>query len=534
MPTYTKSPNFQYDQILSASGHLNALRDNANTLFDLHWGWQPGTSFPSLGRHVRANSYDLDTTPHATEGYLDADPQEFDFFESGWHYNATDAQYAGYYLVEEFGFKMMFPYLYLRCRRNGGFSWQIRFYKVNPDHDRDDWDAEPYEISYTYTYAETLSDSVFRRLWTLASIPDVNLMIGDYYRVEIWCNADHDTPDRFFIYGCYEAPSDSSPVGQADDYETMRAFTDADCTANGTPDAADWQTLSNNLDRVHRNLPSSPGYRIIHTKKGTSGLRHLVSSWVDSASFELYYKIRATSSSSEDRYVNMYIVDYADLHYEIASFLISSGAEEQTFEGVIDTSSWASLVDAQSRFEVRVFCEGECIVEALFFVPPDTYTGAWNVLPEWEHNSPVLGDGGVALLRDNIQWLIDNTDQRNFGSPRWYRHNTKARYEDFGVTTGFMFRRRYRFLHYYYDPIGEQPGGQEEWFDDATPEIVFIKHGEEEEDSLDVEDDERPGWYVVDLDSVDGLFTGMFYTVKGCAFAFEEDISIEQGALLSA
>ena len=152
--------------------------------------------------------------------------------------------------------------------------------------------------------------------------------------------------------------------------------------------------------------------------------------------------------------------------------------------------------------------------------------GDYERMPDFQHGNVVTGDYDVKIIRDNIQWLIDQiTDYpyRNHGSGRWYRRNRtddEFYFKHFGGSPSplRMVRSR-RFLYYYTIPAPEDESNN---YTDETPSIVFTLAGEDKTHALEYDEDE-PSWRSVDLDSITGLWPSTHYQVVGVEFAIEDD-----------
>lgn len=140
-------------------------------------------------------------------------------------------------------------------------------------------------------------------------------------------------------------------------------------------------------------------------------------------------------------------------------------------------------------------------------VPSGTaMSSTWNGMKRWECGDNIGGETGRYLseIIENVEYLAGFSPV-NYGSP-------KLRDTSTSIHKALVFQREKRFLSYLLEPT--------EGHTEFEPTITYYNQAKAEwiTDSLSTETDV---WHVVDLDTIEGLYSGGFYTLKDLSYAIE-------------
>ena len=132
-----------------------------------------------------------------------------------------------------------------------------------------------------------------------------------------------------------------------------------------------------------------------------------------------------------------------------------------------------------------------------------TLTG-WSAMPTFAHGDTVTGTASAKTIRDNLTWLSSRVVYANPSTMRRY-------WQDQGA----WFIHRLRWLHYYiiYDELSDT--------EEPSAEIGWMVGGEWKTDSLPYEPNT---WLVHDLWGVAGLLDGYAYRVRLPGYCMEDSI----------
>lgn len=186
-------------------------------------------------------------------------------------------------------------------------------------------------------------------------------------------------------------------------------------------------------------------------------------------------------------------------------------AEDAVYTGVFSLTG-LGLVEG-TRYQVKVVhyfdgheygtnCTGNIRVMLLSSQPASNPTlSGWSSMPAFAHGDTVGGAGSVKTIRDNLTWLSSRITYANPAVLRcqaWYQP--------------MVFVNTRRWLHYF---CVFQDGGEE-----PKPEIGWMVGREWKTDTLPYKPNE---WLRYDLWNVPGLLPGYTYRVKLPGWALEDD-----------
>lgn len=128
----------------------------------------------------------------------------------------------------------------------------------------------------------------------------------------------------------------------------------------------------------------------------------------------------------------------------------------------------------------------------------------WSSMPAFAHGDTVTGAGSVKTIRDNLTWLSSRVVYANPATMRRYWQDQAA-----------WFIHRLRWLHYYviYDEASDT--------EEPTPEIGWMVGAEWKTDTLPYEPNK---WLVADTWAMPGLLDGYAYRVKLPGFCMEDSL----------
>lgn len=129
----------------------------------------------------------------------------------------------------------------------------------------------------------------------------------------------------------------------------------------------------------------------------------------------------------------------------------------------------------------------------------------WSTMQSWGHNDTVTGAGSVKAIRDNLAWLSSRISYANYATPQRRSFQPPV-----------WFIREYDWLHYYceFDENSEE--------NEPQPSLGWLYGNKWEEASLPYEPNK---WLSYDLRGVSHLWPGQKYRVRDVTYALEDSDS---------
>lgn len=221
----------------------------------------------------------------------------------------------------------------------------------------------------------------------------------------------------------------------------------------------------------------------------------------------------------------------------------------ETFTGELDLDTYAlsSGLVIGDDYEITVSIEsttdgaGNGGVNYLYEVPGSAPALAgWSDFVTWVHGQMVWGSEFIAFgdaraldIKDNLEALGALLAAENFPSPIAYSWHDSSDINDPAHHMNLFGVRRWRWLHYVTLPqhsSSESPTHDRANEIYSAPVIVYNYKGKEVSVTLDntyVDDEDTKtwvskGWQAKDLDSVEGLYPGTVYRLENVRYALED------------